>query len=118
MELTLVVVTAALANSISQISLKIASHQLRDTSLSLVKRIFSVLIDGFFLLGVVAFGVSLALYVWLLRSYDVTIVYPAMGVTQVFVLVLSSLWLKEYVTSRRMIGTGLTIIGLAMLLAG
>ena len=120
---TSLIVTAAIANAMSQISLRIGMRHLRYYHLSAtndipIVKILRSLFNYCLLIGLILFSASLFLYVIVISNVDVVVAFPAMGLTHVFVMVLSSLILREKIDAWKIAGTGMITIGLAMLAIG
>lgn len=118
------IVAAAVANAVSQILLRLAMRSLRDNRTSdhvhgnYCIKFVSILCSFHLVAGFILFSTSLFLYMIVLRDVDVVVAYPAMGLTHVFVMVLSSLFLREKIDAWKIAGTGMITIGLAMLAIG
>ncbi|MCZ4339954.1 hypothetical protein, partial [Shewanella colwelliana] len=57
-------------------------------------------------------------YVVLISQYDIMIIFPGMGLTYVFVSLLSAFVLDERLDSIRIAGVALIVVGLGFLMAG
>jgi multidrug transporter EmrE-like cation transporter len=62
----------------------------------------------------VAAGVAALFYISALTRFDLSVVYPFMALSFVFVLVLSSVFFGESITPLKTIGIGLIVAGLAI----
>jgi multidrug transporter EmrE-like cation transporter len=62
----------------------------------------------------VAAGVAALFYISALTRFDLSVVYPFMALSFVFVLVLSSVFFGEAITPLKTIGIGLIVAGLAI----
>lgn len=118
MELAVLIVVASLANAASQLSLKISARNLRSIRQERPKIILALFRSPALLFGIVLFSVSLSIYIYLISKNDVTIVFPAMGLTYVFVVLLSTKILNEKTNPLKTTGTAFIVIGLAMLAGG
>ena len=65
-------------------------------------------------LGILIYMLSLGLYLFALRSGQLSFVYPTFASVFVFVLLISKFKLHERISIRRAAGVGLVLVGIAM----
>lgn len=66
-------------------------------------------------LGLALFGASFVLWVWVLTRLDLSRAYPLLGLSHLIVLFLAFTVLKEPVTSGKLLGTALIILGVLLI---
>lgn len=117
MEPVLSILLASAANAMSQVMLKMAmtgqgpERRRRDGALR-------ILLSPYLWAGIGLFAVSLSLYLSSIRRLDITVAFPAMGLTLVFVLVLSRLLLREVVDGWKVAGMAAILFGALLVAAG
>jgi multidrug transporter EmrE-like cation transporter len=69
-----------------------------------------------FAAGTVVYGVGIALGIWLVGRYAVSVAYPiVVGLSLVFLAAVSALALGEMLTPMKLAGTALIVLGVAVL---
>jgi multidrug transporter EmrE-like cation transporter len=69
-----------------------------------------------FAAGTIVYGVGIALGIWLFGRYAVSVAYPiVVGLSLVVLAAVSSLALGEMLTPLKLAGTGLIVLGVAVL---
>ena len=81
-----------------------------------INDIFSLIRDYSVLFGFVLYGISTLLYLRVLANLDLSLAYPTVGLSYVFIVILSQIFFKERVSSTRwfaivIICTGVAIVG-------
>lgn len=71
-------------------------------------------LNWFFIAGSVCYVLSALLTVYVLRTEDLSTIFPLTALKYVIVLVLSSMFLKEKITSGKLIGTTLIVMGIIL----
>lgn len=74
---------------------------------SIVKAVFSPLVFS----GLVVYGVSVIVWLWVLSKVDLSLAYPFVGLSFIMTLVFGAFVLNEPVNSLRVIGTMLIAVG-------
>lgn len=64
--------------------------------------------------GLVLFGVSALFWLVVLSRVPLSVAYPSVGMSYVFVVLFSRLWLHEHVPPLRWLGAGVVVIGIVM----
>ncbi len=117
MELLLPILLASAANAVSQVMLKKGmAGLLKDRRKA--RPVLRLLLAPQLWAGMVLFGVSLSLYLVSLRRLDIMVAFPAMGITYVFVAVLSRILLKESFNGWKAAGIIAILLGTLMVAAG
>ena len=69
-----------------------------------------------FAAGIIVYGVGIALGIWLVGRYAVSVAYPiVVGLSLVMLAAVSALALGEMLTPLKLAGTGLIVLGVAVL---
>jgi drug/metabolite transporter (DMT)-like permease len=92
----LVVIFCAFLGGIAQLLLKQGS----GTAKGLWGYINPLVFAGLFL-----YGVSMLIYLWALPQGEVSVIYPLIACSYVFVLILATVFLKEHLTVWKIIGS-------------
>lgn len=104
----------AVLNASGQLSLKIGSSAMESFS-EVIRNPFLVFNHPYFILGAVLYASSFALYVNALSRTRLSIAYPFIGLTYVFVVVLSAVVLNEPVGPKTVIGVLLVFAGVSLI---
>lgn len=107
-------VLVAVLNATGQLSLKNGSEALASLD-ALITNPLLVLQHPYFLLGTVLYGASFGLYVNALSQTKLSVAYPFIGLTYVFVVILSAIVLQEPVKITTMIGVVLVFVGVVLI---
>jgi drug/metabolite transporter (DMT)-like permease len=67
------------------------------------------------LLGIFIYGLTAILSIWILRKLDVTLFFPLTSITYIFSFILAKKYLNEKITTSKIIGISLIIIGVILL---
>jgi len=106
---------ASLANALSQIFLKIGVMRLRLGACSPVTAVLRLAGCLHIWAGLLLFSLSLATYAHLISDNELSLIFPAMGATHLFVVAIAAWVLDERVNAWRLSGAGAIAIGLALL---
>ncbi len=82
-----------------------------------LKRPWRILTNPQLLLGLFLYAASAVFYLNALRGGEVSLVYPLVSVSYIWVLLLSVWLLKEKLTARKMLGVLIIIAGIVLLTA-
>lgn len=93
-----------------QIFLKLGA----STDTSVVRTIFNWNI----LFGVILYGLAVVLYLLALRNFPLSVAYPIVAISYVFVLILSAIFLNETLNLFKLIGVGFIVLGTGVLMFG
>jgi len=83
-----------------------------------LSRVFFALKDPFIMLGIVALAIFMSSYMTALSFADLSYVMPATAISYVLMVLLSIVWLHEYVGPRRWSGVALIVIGVGIVAGG
>ncbi|MEO9614895.1 MAG: hypothetical protein ABJG86_17355 [Nitratireductor sp.] len=118
MDIPTVLVISSGANAASQLLLKMEARSSLHAAKIDIAIIIRLLRSARFIGGLFLFALSLSGYVVLISQYDIMIIFPGMGLTYVFVSLLSAFVLDERFDSIRIAGVALIVVGLGFLMAG
>lgn len=65
--------------------------------------------------GYVMYGLFTVVMVWALRRGELSLLYPVMALSYVWVMILSILWLREPVNAPEILGVAVIVSGVAVL---
>ena len=106
------VLIAAFISAAAQIVLKLASNELSFTLIGLLTNI--PLIAGFFL-----YGIASVLFILALKQGELTVLYPILATTYVWIAIGSPLFFKEdFITPLKIIGNAVVIMGVFLIAKG
>ena len=100
----LLVALATIIGAFGALLFKLASAKVE-------KNIFSLLKSKSFFLGIFLYGLSALIFVWALKSGELSLLYPLAGLSYIWITLLSKLILKERINSYKWLGIGLIILG-------
>lgn len=119
--ITLIIISISIAVG-GQLLLKIGMNRIGALDFSGIGSLFKfftqVLRSPIVVLGLFMYVISAALWLIVLSAVDLSFAYPFIGLTYVFVLVLSKFLLKEDVNPVRWIGTIIITIGVIVISRG
>jgi drug/metabolite transporter (DMT)-like permease len=92
----LIVIFCALLGGIAQILLKQGSK----SNGSLWQYV-----NGYVAIGLFLYGVAMLVYLWALPQGDVSVLYPILALSYLFVALLSTIFLKESLTIAKLLGS-------------
>ena len=100
----------------AQLLLRSGAQRLSGTKLSL-EIIFEPLKNGFLLGGIILYGISFFLYVFILSKLQLNIVYPiSTGVILILITLGSYFLLKETIYTTQIVGIAAILIGIVLVL--
>lgn len=100
----------------AQLSLRAGAIKLGGSGLSL-SIVLEPLKNAFLFLGLVLYGVSFFLYVFILSKLQLNVVYPvATGAILIFITLASYLFFKETLNTVQAVGIGAILIGIFLVL--
>jgi drug/metabolite transporter (DMT)-like permease len=102
------VLFCALIGAIGQIFFKLGSESFSLSFGGIVK-------NWKFLIGVFLYGISAMLFVYSLRYGDLSILYPLIATSYIWVTVLSFTLLGEPISLLNLAGVGLILVGIALI---
>ncbi|MEM4331073.1 MAG: EamA family transporter [Candidatus Pacearchaeota archaeon] len=102
--LILLVMFCALLGSFGQIFFKLAS---KSFSLS----IEGILKNPYFFFGVFLYGISAILFIFSLKQGELSVLYPVIATSYIFVTFLSFFFFKESITTYKIFGVILIVLG-------
>lgn len=112
-DLGIIVMTVGLI-SIGQLMLKLGADQPRlveALSKSVWSAAFSAATSPFILAGLAIYGVSVALWIWVLSKFELSLAYPFIGASFIITMAFGVYLLDEGVTPMRAAGTVLIALG-------
>ena len=90
-----------------------------DMNIHVTAAIFSVQLSWKMILGIICYGCSFILWLFIVSKMNLSIAMPlSVGIVNILVLVGSSVFLGETVTVAQWIGVGIIVIGLAIINMG
>jgi drug/metabolite transporter (DMT)-like permease len=101
--------------AIGQISWKLGMNQIGQLSIPNLTALFTILLNPYVFLGFILYGLGTVFWLIALSKKDLSFVYPFVSLTYIFVLLLSSLVLKESIGLNKIAGTLAIIAGLIMI---
>lgn len=84
---------------------------LRDLELNSVKDILAALLNKYIFAGLVIYGLATGYWLYVLKRFDLSKVYPLQSMSYILVLVTGYFMLKEPISKNAIIGTFIICIG-------
>ena len=109
----LILITVTLS-ACAQLALKIAvsSPSLAEAfDAGALKAIIAAVMSPLVWLGLVIYGISVALWLWVLSKVDLSVAYPFVGISFIATMAFGAFLLDESVGPIRIIGTLLIVVG-------
>lgn len=115
----IVILSSVFLSAVAQLSFKygVSGVDLSQHS-SLVVKAWLMLTSPFVFLGLALYGVGTVLWLFALKQMDLSLAYPFVGVSFIFVLLFSLLFLGESFQWNRFIGSLVIIVGIVILSRG
>ena len=85
---------------------------LRDLSFGSFKDIIAIGMNKYIIGGVVIYAIATVYWLYVLKKFDLTKVYPLQSMSYIIVLITGFLILKEPISRNSIIGTGVICIGI------
>jgi multidrug transporter EmrE-like cation transporter len=104
----LLVLFCAFLGSAGQVFFKLASRELTSSP-------FSWISNWKFILGIFLYAVSAILFVWSLKQGNLSVLYPVIATSYIWVSIFSFFILKEPFPVIKWLGIGLIIAGIIMI---
>ncbi len=112
----LIIFSSVFLSAVAQLSFKygVSNIDLTHYSGTAVK-IWFLFTSPFVILGLVLYGVGTILWLFALKQVDLSLAYPFVGMSFLFVFAFSVLFLQESFDITRFLGTVVIVIGIAIL---
>ncbi|MEM2089627.1 MAG: EamA family transporter [Candidatus Pacearchaeota archaeon] len=104
----LLVLFCALLGASGQLLFKLASTEFSFNPLTWFKNFY-------FLLGILFYAIATVLFVWALKHGNLSILYPIIATSYIWVTIFASVLLKEPFTPLKWIGIGLIVAGVILI---
>jgi uncharacterized membrane protein len=101
------IITCTIIGSFGSLFFKLGS---KDLSLS-----FKIIYNWRLIIGFFLYGLSAVIYTLALRFGELSIIYPLVSISYIWVAILSSVVLREKITRFKLIGMGLIIFGVILI---
>lgn len=106
----LLLIIYVLASAIGMVFIKKGGS---DTSFILDKGRFQIQVSWVILCGIVFYLVSFILWMFILQLFNLTYISPvAYGITYIFIMIFSYIFLNEYIRKEQLIGVLLIVAGI------
>lgn len=80
-----------------------------------VESVIKTLFSPYVFIGFVTYGISSIIWLFVLQKFPLSVAYPALSLTYLVIVILSFLFLKEPITSIKIAGILLIILGVYFL---
>jgi len=112
----LIVFSSVFLSSIAQLSFKHGvSHVDLEQYSSMLYKAWFLFTSPFVILGLALYGVGTVLWLFALKQLDLSLAYPFVGMSFLFVLILSVTFLHEPFSVNRLVGTLVIVLGIIIL---
>ncbi len=112
----LIIFSSVFLSAVAQLSFKYGVSNLDLSQYSnIVVKIWFLFLSPFVMLGLALYGVGTILWLFALRQVDLSLAYPFVGMSFLFVFVFSVIFLQESFDMTRLFGTIVIILGIAIL---
>jgi uncharacterized membrane protein len=118
MNTIIIILTGILFASLGQVFWKIGMNSIGAIDKFSISGIISMFLNPIVLLGLFMYGLSTIFWLVALSQKDLSYVYPFISLTFIIVLFLSYFVLKEQVSTARIVGTIIIIVGLMVIVRG
>ena len=118
MNTIIIILIGILFASLGQVFWKIGMNSIGAIDNFSISGIISMFFNPIVVLGLFMYGLSTIFWLIALSQKDLSYVYPFISLTFIFVLFLSYFVLKEQISTARIVGTLIIIIGLMVVVRG
>ena len=118
MNVILIILIGILFASLGQVFLKIGMNAVGSINTFTYSDIVSIFSNLYIILGLLMYGLGTIFWLIALSQKDLSYVYPFIALTFIIVLFLSYFVLKEQVSTIRVVGTIIIVIGLMIIVRG
>lgn len=91
--------------SIGQLFLK------KSSLITIDKNLIEKILNPFFLVGLFFYALSVLLWMKILEKLDISVAYPLMAISYIFVIIGANIFFQEIITVSKIIGVFFIIIG-------
>lgn len=78
--------------------------------------LFNLQLPGLFLLGVLCYGISFIIWMWIISTNTLSVIYPiALGISYILIMGVSFLILKEPISTINIVGIVFVLIGVILI---
>ena len=114
--LILTIVATTSLSAVAQIALKLGVSSLRLAPAGgLTGLALSLIASPFLWIGLVIYGASLAVWLWVLSQTEVSVAYPFVGISFALTALMGAAFLHENVSPLRIAGTVIVIFGCVLI---
>jgi uncharacterized membrane protein len=118
MNTIIIILIGILFASLGQVFWKIGMNSIGAIDNFSISGIISMFFNPIVLLGLFMYGLSTIFWLIALSKKDLSYVYPFISLTFIIVLILSHFILKEQVSTARIVGTIIIVVGLMVVVRG
>ncbi|MFT4967595.1 MAG: putative membrane protein [Candidatus Deianiraeaceae bacterium] len=105
-------IVAVLLGSVGQVCFKIGSASFKG---NFFEHLLLFITNKFLFIGLVLYGISTIIYVTTLQKIDLSLAYPVISISYVFVVLLAYFFLGESLSMYKVLGIMLITIGVGVL---
>lgn len=109
------ILVSVLFSVIAQILLKYGMSNITTNNMGWFDVGYSVLTNGFVVLGLTCYGMSMVTWLYVLTKVDVSKAYPFVGLGFIGTMLFAHYFLNEAVTVSKLIGTLMVVAGVILL---
>lgn len=110
------ILVAVTMTSLAQVALKYGTTQAElKPAMGLIHQIFTMVFSPFVMVGLALYVGSVGVWLFVLRNTDLSLAYPFVALSFILVLLMSAFVLGESITTARLIGSVVIIVGLIIL---
>ncbi|MCF7900674.1 EamA family transporter [Candidatus Woesearchaeota archaeon] len=106
----IIIIMGSLFASIGMIFFKKFSNQLK-----FLKKKINIIFNKNLILGLISYIIATVLIIFVLKSNELSKIYPITSMNYIFVIILSWFFLKEKITFNKLFGTFFIIVGIIVL---
>lgn len=118
MNTIIIILAGILFASLGQVFWKIGMNSIGAIDNFSISGIISMFLNPLVVLGLIMYGLSTVFWLIALSQKDLSYVYPFISLTFIIVLFLSFFVLKEQVSTARIVGTIIIVVGLMVVVRG
>ncbi len=111
-----IILACTIIGAFGSLCFKLGADKLKELKWRNIKQILGQLINNYYLiLGVFLYAVSAILYSIALKGGELSIIYPLVAISYIWVILLSKYFLKEKINNFKWMGISAIILGIIFL---
>lgn len=109
-----IILSSVFFNAVAQIFMKLGAQN-KESLLETGEMILFAYLNNYILIGLLFYAISIILWIEALTKVQVSIAYPMLSLGYIFVTIMAYFFFKEEITTIKVIGLTIIILGIVIL---